>query len=191
MAANQYTQSSLNKSHSDKFKLVFQLPNSLKKLNKRSERSNVNVIQDSLQFSIYGTVVPTITVPALEIRYSGSTLYNSTHSKNPYPPVTVNFTIDNMYNNYWVIYKWLDLLHNEYSGTFDKDNIIQDDKFKDYQTDLTIYGLDEYNNERIKFTYTKAFPTDLGGINYNYRESGEIESSFTFVYSQLHTKLLD
>jgi len=73
---------------------------------------------------------------------------------------------------------------------FDNDNLIQDDKFKDYQTDLTIYGLDEYNNEKIKFTYTKAFPTDLGGINYNYREDGEIESSFTFVYSQLHTLLL-
>lgn len=190
MAANQYQQSVLNKTHLDKFKLVFQLPPALHKINKRSERKNSNVIQDSLQFSIYGTVVPAITVPALEIRYSGSTLYNSTHSKNPYPPVTVNFTIDNQYNNYWVIYKWINLLHDEYNGIFDNDNLIQDDRFKDYQTDLTIYGLDEYNNEKIKFTYTKAFPTDLGGINYNYREDGEIESSFTFVYSQLHTLLL-
>jgi hypothetical protein len=191
MAANQYPQSVLNKSHVDKFKLVFQLPNSLKKINKSATRSNATVIQDSLQFSIHGTVVPAITVPALEIRYSGSTLYNSSHSKNPYPPVTVNFAIDNMYNNYWVIYKWLDLLHNEYTGTYDFDEIIEDDGFKDYQTDLTIYGLDEYNNERIKFNYTKAFPTELGGINYNYKENGEIESSFTFVYSQLHTTLLD
>lgn len=190
MATNQYTQSVLNKSHVDKFKLVFQLPNSLKKINKHDERSNATVLQDSLQFSIYGTVVPAITVPALEIRYAGSTLYNSSHSKNPYPPVTVNFTVDNQYNNYWVIYKWINLLHDEYYGTFDSTNLIQDDRFKDYQTDLTIYGLDEYNNERIKFTYTKAFPTDLGGINFNYREDGEIESSFTFVYSQLHTQLL-
>ena len=50
--------------------------------------------------------------------------------------------------------------------------------------------LDEFDNERIKFVYTKAFPTDLGSINFNYRESGEIESSFTFVYSQIHTDLL-
>ena len=190
MAANQYQQSILNKTHLDKFKLVFQLPNALKKINKHSERKNSTVIQDALQFSIYGTVVPEITVPALEIRYAGSTLYNSSHSKNPYPPVTVNFTIDNQYNNYWVIYKWINLLHDEYNGIFDNDNLIQDDRFKDYQTDLTIYGLDEYNNEKIKFNYTKAFPTDLGGINYNYREGGEIESSFTFVYSQLHTLLL-
>ena len=191
MATNQYQQSVLNKSRNDKFKLVFQLPRALKRINTNDDRKNGTVIEDSLQFSIYGTVVPAITVPALEIRYAGSTLYNSSHSKNPYPPVTVNFTVDNQYNNYWVIYKWINLLHDQYTGTFDKENLIVDDFFKDYQTDLTVYGLDEFNNEKIKFTYTKAFPTDIGGINFNYRESNEIESSFTFVYSQMHTSLLN
>lgn len=188
--SNTYQQSSLNKSRVDKFKLVFQVPNALKSIT-NNVRGNNTVLQDTMQFSIYGTVVPTITVPALEIRYAGSTLYNSSHNKAPYPPVTVNFTIDNEYSNYWVIYKWLDLLHSQNEGIFDESDIITNDNFKDYQTDMTIYGLDEFNNERIKFTYTKAFPSDLGGINYNYRESGEIESSFTFVYSQLHTVLLD
>jgi len=188
--SNIYKQFVLNKSRVDKFKLVFQVPNALKGSNNIS-RSNNTVIQDSMQFSIYGTVVPTITVPALEIRYSGSTLYNSSHNKSPYPPVTVNFTIDNEYSNYWVIYKWLDLLHSQNEGIFDENNVISDDDFRDYQTDLTIYGLDEFDNEKIQFVYTKAFPTDLGGINFNYRESNEIESSFTFVYSQLHTYLLN
>lgn len=188
--SNAYQQSSLNKSRVDKFKLVFQVPNALKSITS-SVRGNSTVIQDTMQFSIYGTVVPTIIVPALEIRYAGSTLYNSSHNKAPYPPVTVNFTIDNEYSNYWVIYKWLDLLHSQEEGIFDESDVITNDNFKDYQTDMTIYGLDEFNKERIRFTYTKAFPTDLGGINYNYRESGEIESSFTFVYSQLHTVLLD
>lgn len=187
---NSYQQSILNKSRADKFKLVFQLPNALKKINKSNVRSNSTVNQDTMQFSIYGVVVPTITVPALEIRYAGNTLYNSTHSKNSYPPVTINFTIDNEYNNYWVLYKWINLLHDEYEGVFDADNLIDNDIFKDYQTDITVYGLDEFNNNRIKFNYTKAFPTDLGGISFNYRESGEIESSFTFVYSQLHADLL-
>lgn len=187
--SNTYQQSSLNKSRVDKFKLVFQVPNALKSIS-NSVRNNSSVIQDTMQFSIYGTVVPTITVPALEIRYAGSTLYNSSHNKQPYPPVTVNFAIDNEYSNYWVIYKWLDLLHSQNEGIFDESNIISDDRFAEYQTDLTVYGLDEFNQERIKFTYTKSFPTDLGGITFNYRDSGEIESSFTFVYSQLHTTLL-
>ena len=184
-------QSFLNKSRNDKFKMVFQIPNALKKINTVSGRSTDNIIQDSMQFAVYGTVIPQITVPALDIRYSGSTLYNSTHSKNPYPPSTVKFTIDNNYNNYWVIYKWLDLLHNEKTGTFDALNLIDDNIFADYQTDITIYGVDEFDNNRIKFVYKKAFPTDIGGINYDYRDSKEIESSFTFVYSQMHVTLLD
>ena len=59
-----------------------------------------------------------------------------------------------------------------------------------YQTDMTLYGLDEFNNERIQFTYTKAFPVTIGSINYNYRTAEEITSSMTFVYSQIHTKLI-
>jgi len=144
-----------------------------------------------MQLSIYGTIVPEIVVPALLVRYTGSTLYTSTHQKAPYPAVTVKFTVDNEYNNYWVIYKWLNLLHDEKTGTFDKTNLISDDVFLDYQTDISIYGLDEYENNRIKFTYTKAVPTAVGQITYNYREAAEIESSFTFVYSQLHTELLN
>jgi len=190
MASNSYKQSSLNKSRADKFKLVFQVPAALRKVNTRQERSNNNIIENSLQFSIYGSVVPEITVPALEIRYAGSTLYNSSHSKNPYPPVTVNFTIDNEYNNYWVIYKWLELLHDEKTGLFDQNSLTDNSIFADYQTDISIFGLDEFDNQRIKFKYVKAFPTTLGGVTYNYRDGGEIESSFTFVYSQLQTELL-
>lgn len=185
-----YQQSVLNKSRVDKFRLVFQIPPALLAINGNTRNSST-IQQDAMQFSIYGTVVPKITVPALEIRYSGSTLYNSTHNKEPHPPVTVNFTIDNNYNNYWVIYKWLNLLHDQVEGLFDSDDIIADNNFKNYQTDLTVYGLDEFDKEKISFTYTKAFPTDLGDITYNYRENGEIESSFTFVFSQLHIKLFE
>ena len=191
MATNFYKQSTLNKSRADKFRLVFSIPLALRKINKRSTRTTETIQEDSMQLSVFGTLVPEIVVPALEIRYAGSTLYNSTHSKNSYPPVTVNFTIDNEYNNYWVIYKWLNLLHDEKTGLFDKSNLITDDIFLDYQTDISIFGLDEFENNRIKFTYTKAFPTAIGGITYNYQNSEEIQSSFTFVYSQLHTELLN
>jgi len=191
MSSNFYTQSSLNKSRVDKFRMVFTIPLALRKINKRSERSTNTLKEESMQLSIYGTIVPEIVVPALLVRYTGSTLYTSTHQKSPYPAVTVKFTVDNEYNNYWVIYKWLNLLHDEKTGTFDKTNLIGDDVFLDYQTDISIYGLDEYENNRIKFTYTKAVPTAVGEIKYNYREAAEIESSFTFVYSQLHTELLN
>ena len=189
--SNFIQQSTLNKSRLDKFILSFNIPPALRSINKHTERSNKTIIKDSIQFSVFGSVIPALTVAALEINYSGSTLYNSSHRKAPWQPVTVNFTIDNEYNNFWVLYQWLNLQHDEKTGLFDARNLIKDNEFKEYQADISIFGLDEFNNKVIEFIYTRAFPTTLGGISYNYRESSEIESSFTFVFSQLHTKLLN
>ncbi len=191
MAVNQNDQSFLNKSRTDKFKLVFSLPPALRKIDSKTDRQTYNVNEDAFQFSVYGAVVPELDVPALQIRYGGSNLYNSTHAREPYPPVTVNFTIDNGFNNYWVLYKWLDLMHDEKEGLYDASDLVSDEDFKNYQTDMTLYGLDEFNNERIQFTYTKAFPVTIGSIDYNYRTAEEITSSMTFVYSQIHTKLIN
>jgi hypothetical protein len=190
MSVNANKQSLLNKGRVDKFIMVFQLPPALREVQKRSTRSSFNVSEDSFQFSIYGTIVPELTVPAVRIPYTGSNLYQSAHAREQYPPVTINFTIDNEFNNYWVIYKWLDLMHDDKAGLYDNDKLVGTE-YSNYQADMTIYGVDEYDNKRIQFTYTKAFPTVLGNIEYNYRESTEINTSMTFVYSQLHTKLLN
>ena len=193
MAVNQNNQSILNKSRLDKFLLIFSIPPALREINVRESaaRNSNNVMEDKLQLSVYGAVVPELTVPSIQIPYAGSNLYQSAHAREPYPPVTVNFTTDNEFNNYWVIYKWLNLMHDQKTGVYDDTDLDQDNEFNNYQTDITLYGLDEYENKRIEFTYTKAFPVTLGNLEYNYRTSEEIESSFTFVYSQLHTKLLD
>ena len=107
MATNKLKQAVLNKSRADKFLLVFDLPPVLKNINKPwiADNSNTSIISDSVQFSIFGTAVPEITVPAVETRYAGSTLYVSSHSKNSYPPVTVDFNVDNEYRNYSCIKK--------------------------------------------------------------------------------------
>jgi hypothetical protein len=189
---NTLPQSVLNKSRVDKFLLVFDLPPILKTYDTtiNAAEDGRSVKPDAVQFAIFGSMVPEITVPAVENRYAGNTLYVSSHSKNSYPPVNVKFTIDNEYNNYWVIYQWLNLLHDQQQGRYNAGNIQIDSNFNDYQTDMTIYGLDEYNNKRISFKYTKAFPTSINSIDYNYQESGEIVSGFTFVYTQMHVEKL-
>ncbi len=194
MATNSMQQAMLNKSRADKFLLVFDVPPILKEFSKKFNQTNSTIIPDAVQYSIFGTTVPEITVPAMENRYAGSTLYVSSHSKNPYPPVSVSFNVDNEYKNYWVLYQWLNLLHSEYEGRYNEREIntnAGDPTFKDYQTDLTIYGKDEFNNNRIKFTYTKAFPTTVNGVEYSYQNPDEITSGFTFVYSQLHTEVIN
>ncbi len=189
---NTTVQSYLNKAREDKFLLVFDVPPILKSTISEYIRDNEHINPNSVQFSIFGSIVPQITVKGVEARYAGSTLYVSSHSKDSYPPVNVKFVIDSMYDNWWVIYQWLNLLHDQKTGTYNANNIPVDKNFNDYMTNMTIYGLDEYGKKRMKFTYIKAFPTSLDEIVFNQKADAgkEIESGFTFLYSQLHTERL-
>lgn len=186
-------QSILNKARQDKFLLVFDLPPIMKQISRKFERKDTTVIPDSVQFSIFGTMVPEITVKGVETRYAGSTLYVTSHSKDSYPPVNIKFNVDSQYNNYYTMYSWLNLLHDQETGLYNAQGLSPEDaNFNDYQTDLTIYGLDEYGKKIISFTYTKAFPTTVDGIEYDQKgtEGVEIVSGFTFLYSQMHVHML-
>ena len=57
-------QSQFNKSRLDKFLLVLNLPTALKEINDQyiGARNNKKVNENSIQFSVYGSVVPTIEV---------------------------------------------------------------------------------------------------------------------------------
>lgn len=196
-----YAQSPFNKSRKDKFLFVLNLPQCLKDISTKFNRSNETVLPDSLQFSVYGIIVPTIEISPVNVRYGGQTLVSSSYSREPYETVTVNFTIDNRFNNYWIIYKWLDILNNAKSGTFDKEQLIGDsvpDKTKSagadffkYRANFSIFALDEYDKRTIEFNYINAFPTALGGIEFNNRDAGEIETNFSFNYSQLEVLMVD
>lgn len=202
-------QSQLNKSRLDKFLCVINLPEALRDINDNSigSTSNNKVNENSLQFSVYGAVVPEIVVPDVILPYAGQSFKLSSNTRAPYANVTVNFTVDSKFNNYWVIYKWLDLLNDDKASYFDADDVADTVKVSSasrvsdikrnksstppelYQSLITIYGMDEFDKPVVQFDYTKAFPVNLGGINYNYREAGEIEIDFEFAFSQLIVKL--
>jgi len=188
-------QSILNKSRADKFIMVLTLPKALREINISSSRANDSVMQQSLQFSVYGIVAPAIVVDPIEVPFSGQS-FNFTSFKRPdYSNIRVDFKIDNEYNNYWVIYKWLNLCNNYKEGFFyaERPSLRHGpglEPYAEYATDITVFGLDEYNEKKIQFTYVGAVPVSLGEISYNYQSSDEITSSLEFAFSQLHTKLL-
>jgi hypothetical protein len=124
-------------------------------------------------------------VKGVETRFAGSNLYQSSFSKDSYPPISIDFVIDNGYDNYWVIYSWLNLLHDQKTGVYNQGNIPVDGNFNDYQTNITIYGLDEFATKKIKFTYTKAFPTSLKKITYQQKGSEGVELTSGFDYCEL------
>jgi len=193
-AAN-YTQSPFNLSRKDKFLLVLDVPQALKQITSKFIRDNKNILPDTMQFSVAGTIIPEISVPAIQNRFAGQTQTASSHARDPYPPVTVEFIVDNRFNNYWVIYTWLNLLNDDQLNIYDSTDLTNPTqtvvdskargKYSQYKTTISVYGLDEYNKRVIEFKYIDAFPTSLGNINYNYKDSGEIETTMTISYSQL------
>ena len=123
MAVNQ---SQLNKSRLDKFLLVLNLPPALKDISKKylGDRQNNVIIDDSLQFSVYGAIVPQVQVPEISQGYAGQFYKVSSNNRPAYDNVTVNFTIDNEFNNYWLLYKWLDLLNDDSLSQFNGKDIV-------------------------------------------------------------------
>lgn len=187
-----YSQSPFNKERKDKFVLVIPTPKILREDVSKTVRANDFVNPDSVQFSIYGSVIPQVDIPEETVRFSGQTLNVTSYNRPPYTPISVNFTIDNRFNNYWFIYTWLNKIQDDYKGFFDPDKEYPAGTTNQdlYMANFSIYGLDEYNKKVVEFNFSKGFPTNLGGIDYSYRDADEIESSFTLAYSQFTVRLL-
>lgn len=115
----QNKQSVFNKSRTDKFILVLTLPNILRDKNTPllSNRAAELIQLESLQYSVWGSPIPATTIPAQSMGIYGQTYKVTSQNKEPYGPVTVNFTIDNRFNNFWLLWKWLEVLnHPQDSG---------------------------------------------------------------------------
>jgi hypothetical protein len=187
-------QSVLNRSSKDKFILVLNLPLLLRK----QAKTNSNISIDPLQISIHGTIVPNIQVPSNEVRFSGQSYNVSSHTRPNYEPLTVNFIVDNNFKNYWNLWYWLDNLNtartsvyrgSEYQNTSIQDRIDQGNLLE-YQTNMSIFSLNEYNQKIVEFIYYNTFITNLGSISYSYRDPEIIETTATFQFSQLDMKLI-
>lgn len=185
---NPTEQSILNRPSTDKFLLVLNMPEVLR--HKIFENNKLNLTP--LQISVYGSVVPTIQVPAIQVPFGGQTYNVSSHTRPNYQPLTVNFVVDNTFYNYWYLWKWLSILNtpreSNYAGN--SRSIKGKDDLVEYQTNVSVFGLNEYNKPVIEFIYYYSFITNLGGINYNYRENNTMESTFELQYSQFDVKLL-
>lgn len=191
-------QSILNKARKDKFILVVTVPKALVGVNESENRGrkDTSIISNSLQFSIRGFVVPSISVDQAETEFAGQTVKFSAHHRPRYDNVSVKFTIDNEFNNYWVMYKWVNIINDNREAFFWGSNpdFLKDNTtasiYDQYSTIFTVYGLDEYNKKRIQWDFHGVIPVSLGQVEYDYTDAGEAESSLEFAFSQLDAKLL-
>lgn len=105
-------QSLLNKARKDKFILVLDIPKAMKDINSSTVRSKNFVNLDKLQFSVAGTIVPEIVIPSVSTATYGQTFKFTSQKREPYAPITINFNIDNNFENYWILWKWLAILND-------------------------------------------------------------------------------
>jgi hypothetical protein len=182
-------QSFLNKARSDKFRVSVPLPIILRNKDTRIIRSADFVDKDSINFSIYAINIPTIAVESVDVKFGGQTPRTSSFTRAPFEPVEVKYVVDNWYSNYWLLYTWLNLIHDEKTGLVNVERL-SSQSLDDYSSDIRVSGIDEYNNNKIEYVFTSCVPTELGAINYNYQETNEVESTFKFRFHQLQIKIL-
>ena len=185
-------QTPLNKSRKDKFILILDLPLALKKKFDKTTQENFKI--DPLQLSIYGSPVPQINIPAIDMPFGGQVYKTSSFSRPAYDPLTINFVIDNGYKNYWIIWSWLNLLNDFKKSTTTAHTIGENSNqiknpMSEYTSNFTIYAMDEYNNKIVSFKYTSCFPTQLSEIGFSNQDPSETISNATFVFNQLHVEL--
>jgi hypothetical protein len=183
---NPQLQSHLNISSKDKFVMLLDLPPVLKK------DPTFDDTIEPLQISLFGAVVPDISVPESDVKFQGQNFHLSTYARPNYPPLVVNFVVDNSYRNYYVLWRWLNImnlaLEDYYGGSpkpFDSVyNLMLGSNFE-YQANFSIIACNEYNSPVLQFKYSKAFISRLGGIQYSYRDGAVLEASADFHFSQL------
>ena len=132
-------QSILNKNRKDKFLLVLNLPPILKTANKptQGERSLNFLNLDTLQYSIYGTIVPETTIPEVDLLYSGQTAKLTSYTRSAYKSVTVNFTVDNQFNNWWVLWYWLNVINDNKESTYNYNQLTSPENFANLKREFT------------------------------------------------------
>ena len=203
-------QSPFNIIRKDKFLMVIPIPKGLKSIVKKFTQKNSYVDPDTFSISVYGAVAPPVAIPSTEARYSGQSIKLSSHSRPSYPPLTINFAIDNRYSNYWFIYKWLNILNDDKLSIYDADDIVNETnidphtikglsthtgtyskQLQYYSTDISIFVLDEYEKRVAELKYYGAFPTSLGGLNLSYRDATQADVPVEFAYSQFDVSLIE
>jgi hypothetical protein len=186
-----------NKARRDKFLAVLDIPIALKnRANKLYRNSTCNenfktLDSNSLQFSVYGTPVPSVSVAEIDSPYAGQVHKTTSFSRPSYSSLTLGCVIDNRFFNYWLLWNWLDLYNEASTGFFDT-AITKPltNSFRDYVTSFEIYGLDEYNNKVVRFAYNNVFITKLSEIEFDYKRTEEIGCTSTFVFDQMKVELL-
>lgn len=106
------SQSILNKVRRDKFVLVLDTPKVLKDYETKDARAASLLNRDKMQFSVIAVNLPAHNIPPVGVAFQGQTPHVTSQTREEYPPAKVKFTIDNNFDNYYFLWKWMFILNN-------------------------------------------------------------------------------
>lgn len=192
-------QAILNRARNDKFQLVLDIPNYLKRIENPILQEYYQA--DKIQLSCYGSPTPDISVPSIDIPFGGQVYKTPSNSRPSYPPLVVTFVVDNGWKNYYTLCRWINLFNDQNDSTasynFVKSVEILEQvanrnqiSLKDMVSTFNTFALDEYNNRIISFTYTHCFPINLSGVMFSHQDPSEIHCKATFAYFQFRPELI-
>ena len=183
-------QSPLNRALTDKFYFLMKLPSALENLREKYVQNikEKGIKKESIGWALTKVSTPEINIKAQSIPYAGGNHYISSHVKDPYSPLTIDFKVDNRYANYSTIYEWVNYIYDEKYGHFDAHNLSPISGTDTYATTISIVALDEYENDVIMWTFKNAFPTRISSLSLDYSSTDEISCSVDFVFSQMYIK---
>lgn len=183
-------QSPLNRAYTDKFYFLMNLPSALKNLREKYVKNlkEEGIKRESIGWSIIKASTPEIVIKAQSIPYGGGNHYISSHVKDPYSALTIEFKVDNRYANYTTIYEWINYIYDEKEGHFDAHNLSPIAGTDTYASTISLIAMDEYEKETIMWTFRNAFPVRISSLNLDYTSTEEITCSVDFVFSQMYVK---
>lgn len=206
-------QSILNKAAQDKFMVILDVPPYLRHLNDRNKRRNDLLNLDSWRFSPAAINIPNVSTPAQQVPFGGQTIKVTSQTRPAYSPLVIKFQIDNNYNNYHFLWMWQKVMNHPTESGMDaywdelKNRPYKDTQmylgksygpqmkykhnFMEYKSQIVVIGLREYNEPIVKFTFFEAFPVEVAGIEYDYRNHSLLNSQATFEFNNMDVELLD
>lgn len=159
---------SINKALPTSFKLVFPL------------LPKTETVEEQKEFTIYitKTILPSITINAIEIPWQGGKVYGEGGGIE-YGSWTTSFIIDDKWENYQLIYNWITDIYNGID-VFGRDDF-------NYQVDASLIILDNYEKPITNFKFIKIWPSMLGEVSLSYQDNESyLSTDVTFSYDYFY-----
>lgn len=127
-----------------------------------------------LTLNIFGVVLPSITLPPIDVNWQGS-IRKIAGDPMEFEVLTTQFIVDSSFNNWKLLWNWMRLISNN------KDKMME--RYAEFAVDATLRIINNFNETAIGVKFVGMWPTNLQEVSFSHKESEiQLESAVTFIY---------